>query len=175
MKRKPLINLVFSALMAALVLVVTRLSMPIGSFGYIHMGDAMIYLAVLILPLPYALPAAAIGAGLADLTSGYAIYIIPTVLIKSAMVLAAKGLIKLSKKPIVQDVLICATGVITMVGYYIADVVLALISGSNAAAAFVAPLQAIPMNGIQAVTSAALYLLLATAARKAFKTQLHSV
>lgn len=172
MKRKPLINLVFAALLAALVLVVTRLSFPIGAFGYIHMGDAMIYLAVLILPLPYALPAAAIGAGLADFTSGYAIYVIPTILIKSAIVLAAKGLIRLSKKPVVQDVLICVTGVITMVGYYIADVVLALLAGSGTAAAFIAPLQAIPLNGIQAVASAALYLLLATAARKAFKKEI---
>ncbi|MBQ8600414.1 MAG: ECF transporter S component [Clostridia bacterium] len=169
MKRKSLLNLIFAALFAALVLVVTRLSMPIGSFGYIHAGDAMIYLAVLLLPLPYALPAAAIGAGLADLTSGYAVYVLPTVLIKAAIVLAAKGLLRLSEKPVVQDILICSTGVITMAGYYIADTVLALISGSNAAAAFIAPLQAIPLNGIQAIASAILYLLLAAGVRKAFK------
>ncbi|MBQ8894839.1 MAG: ECF transporter S component [Clostridia bacterium] len=165
MKRSKLTHLVIAALLAALVLVITRLSFPIGAGGYIHVGDSMIYLAVLMLPLPYALPAAMLGAGLADFTSGYAVYVIPTVLIKAAMVLAAKGLIRLPKKAILQDLLICATGVITVAGYYLADVVLALLSGSGTAAAFSAPVAYIPFNTIQAVASGALYLLLARGAR----------
>ena len=35
--------------------------------GYIHFGDSIIYLAAALLPTPYALAAAAIGGGLADL------------------------------------------------------------------------------------------------------------
>ena len=131
MKRKNLINLILAALFAALTYVITQLSMPIGSFGYIHVGDSMIYLAVSLLPLPYALPVAAIGAAFADLTLGYATYVIPTLLVKSALVLCAKGLSQLSKKPLVKDLLICLSGVITVVGYYIADVVLLLISDSE--------------------------------------------
>ena len=67
MKRAHLSNIVFTALFAALILAVTRLSVPIA-LGYIHLGDAMIYLAALILPAPYAAAAAAIGAGLAGIT-----------------------------------------------------------------------------------------------------------
>ena len=35
--------------------------------GYIHLGDALIYLAAVLLPAPYAMAAGAIGGGLADL------------------------------------------------------------------------------------------------------------
>lgn len=169
MQKKQIFHTVLTALFAALILVITRLSFPLAAGGYIHLGDAMIYLAALVLPLPYALSAAAIGAGLADFTSGYAIYVIPTILIKAALVLAAKGLIRLAKKPIAQDGLICATGVLTVAGYYLADVILTLLAGSSLSASFSASLGAIPFNTIQAVAAGALYLLLSTAARKAFK------
>ena len=41
---------------------------PVGAIGgYVHFGDSLIYLAAVLLPTPYALAAAAIGGGLADL------------------------------------------------------------------------------------------------------------
>ena len=171
MKRAHLSNIVFTALFAALILAVTRLSVPIA-LGYIHLGDAMIYLAALILPAPYAAAAAAIGAGLADFTAGYAVYVLPSFVIKTLLVLAAKGLCRLSGKPAIQDGLVCAAGIITVVGYYLADAVIALAAGSDPAAAFTGALSGIPFNAIQAAASGALYFLLAAAVRKGFQKYL---
>lgn len=79
-----------SALLAALVFLATAyiLHIPIGgNGGYVHVGDAFIYLAAAILPTPYAMAAAAIGAGLADVATGAAIWAIPTMIIKPILVL----------------------------------------------------------------------------------------
>lgn len=64
---KQLIYVVMAALFAAIITVVTAyvLRIPTGN-GYIHLGDSFIFLAASLLPLPYAIAAAAVGAGLAD-------------------------------------------------------------------------------------------------------------
>ena len=82
--------IVLSALLAALVFLTTAyiLHIPVGgNGGYVHVGDAFIYLAAAILPTPYAMAAAAIGAGLADVATGAAIWAIPTMVIKPILVL----------------------------------------------------------------------------------------
>ena len=56
--------------MAAMITIMTAYicHIPTGvNGGYIHFGDSIIYLAAALLPTPYALAAAAIGGGLADL------------------------------------------------------------------------------------------------------------
>ena len=87
-------NLVTAALMAAITCLVTGyiLHIPVGN-GYVHIGDAIIYLSASILPLPYALVCGAIGAGLADFTTGAFIWVIPTVIIKplSALFFSSKS------------------------------------------------------------------------------------
>ena len=61
-------TIVLSALFAALIFIsITFLSIPNGLGGIVHFGDALIFLAAAVLPFPYALPAAAIGAGLSNL------------------------------------------------------------------------------------------------------------
>ena len=67
--RQNLHRLVTAALFAAAIAVMTAylLHIPLPTGGYIHLGDALIYLAACLLPVPYAAAAAAIGAGLADL------------------------------------------------------------------------------------------------------------
>ena len=72
--------LVLSAMFAAIIaLTITYLfHIPTGVTGYIHLGDAFIYLAGSFLPAPYACAAAALGGGLADIMSGSAIWAIPT-------------------------------------------------------------------------------------------------
>ena len=82
--------LVTASLFAALVCLTTAyiLHIPVGvNGGYVHIGDSFIYLAAAILPTPYAMICAAIGAGMADLVSGAAIWIIPTIIIKPILVL----------------------------------------------------------------------------------------
>ena len=59
-----------TGLMAAMIALMTAYicHIPVGvNGGYIHFGDSLIYIAATLLPTPYALAAAAIGGGLADL------------------------------------------------------------------------------------------------------------
>lgn len=161
-------QITMSAIFAALVFLATLTGAvaPIGGGAYVHIGDAMIYLAALVLPLPYAVCASAIGAGLADLMLGSAIYIIPTVIVKSLLVVAAKGVSKLSSKSVIKDILVCLTGVVTVAGYYVAEVVLLLISGSEFTVALsVGAANSILFNTIQALASAAVYMILSGAVR----------
>ena len=90
MKKKPLVLIVTSALFAALIMVVTAyvLHIPTGlNEGYIHLGDTMIYVAASMLPLPYAMAAAAVGGALADILSGALVWAPFTAVIKALMVL----------------------------------------------------------------------------------------
>ena len=80
--------LTITALFAAAITVMTAymLHIPIPTGGYIHLGDALIYLAACLLPLPYAAAAAAVGAGLADLLTA-PMWVLPTLVIKAVLVL----------------------------------------------------------------------------------------
>ena len=80
--------LTITALFAAAITVMTAylLHIPIPTGGYIHLGDALIYLAACLLPVPYAAAAAAIGAGLADLLTA-PMWVLPTLVIKAVVVL----------------------------------------------------------------------------------------
>ena len=80
---------VLTGLMTALVLVMTffiKVPVPYTS-GYIHLGDSMIYLSVMILGPFYGAFASGVGSMLADLLGGYVHYAIPTLVIKSLMAL----------------------------------------------------------------------------------------
>ncbi len=61
-----------------------KIPMP---FGYMHLGDCMIVLAVLMLGGKKGALAGGMGAGLADLIGGYAVWIIPTLICKGIMAL----------------------------------------------------------------------------------------
>lgn len=62
---KKLRLLCLAALFAGAIAVTTAylLHIPIPTGGYIHLGDALIYLAACLLPAPYAVGAAMVGAG----------------------------------------------------------------------------------------------------------------
>jgi len=78
---------VLTGLMTSLVLVLTFiLPVPVPyTSGYIHLGDSMIYISVIILGPVYGAFASGVGSMLADLLAGYAQYAIPTLVIKSLM------------------------------------------------------------------------------------------
>ncbi|NBI08865.1 TIGR04002 family protein [Colidextribacter sp. OB.20] len=89
MRQKQKLHLmVITALFAASITVMTAymLHIPIPTGGYIHLGDALIYLAACLLPTPCAAAAAAIGAGLADLLTA-PVWVLPTLIIKAVVVL----------------------------------------------------------------------------------------
>lgn len=78
-------ELVFTALMTALVFVATYLPHIPIPLGYAHLGDAVIFLLALLAPRRSALFAACIGSAFADLLGGFALWIVPTLVIKFVM------------------------------------------------------------------------------------------
>jgi len=78
---------IITGLMTAFVFVLTfvfHIPVPYTS-GYIHLGDSMIYLSVIILGPFFGAFASGVGSMLADLLAGYAHYAVPTLIIKSIM------------------------------------------------------------------------------------------
>lgn len=126
-RKETVTNLVLAALFAALTTVMTAyiFHIPDAKGGYTHIGDGIIYLAGAILPMPYAVAAGAIGAGLADLLTA-PMWILPTVIIKSIMVLPFTS--KSEKIICVRNVVgVFVGGIVTVVGYCLAEAVLVLI------------------------------------------------
>ena len=82
-------NLVTSALLAAIICLATGyiLHIPTANGGYVHIGDAIIYLSAAVLSLPYAIACSAFCSFLSDLTTGAFIWVIPTMIIKPILVL----------------------------------------------------------------------------------------
>ena len=146
--------MIFSALFAALIFLATAYLPRIPTaLGYVHLGDGFVLLAAAWLPLPYAIAAAAVGGGLADLLTGYAIWLPATVVIKALMALCISSRKNaLSVRNIVGMVL--AT-LINAGGYYIFQA--AFISQS-----FIVPLVDIPFNIIQTLVGGVIFLILGT-------------
>lgn len=139
--------------------------------GYIHLGDTVIYLSACLLPAPLAMLCGALGGMFADALGGYIIYIVPTMIIKAILPLA------FTRK---KDRLLCKRNIIalipaslvTIVGYYIAEVCLLSISSGNffsyivTASPWVTAVYAIPGNIIQALGSAVAFIFIAIALDK---------
>ena len=76
-------KIILTGLMMAMIVVATiviPIPVPFGT-GYIHFGDAMIFLSVLILGWKYGAIAAGVGSALADLLVGYAIWALWTLVV----------------------------------------------------------------------------------------------
>ena len=81
------VNMVMMGLMTCLVIVATmfiKIPIPLTS-GYVHLGDSMIFLAVLILGKKKGAFAAGVGSALGDVLGGYAIWAPWTLIIKFVM------------------------------------------------------------------------------------------
>lgn len=80
-------NMVLMGLMTCLVIVATmfiKIPIPMTS-GYVHLGDSMIFLSVLILGKKNGSFAAGVGSALGDILGGYAIWAPWTLIIKFIM------------------------------------------------------------------------------------------
>lgn len=161
---KTLNNIVLTALFAAMTTLTTAyiLHIPVGTNGgYIHIGDAVIYLAACFLPTPYAICAGAIGGGLADFISpGGQVWVLPTVIIKSIITLpfSSKDKNKIVTKRNIVAIFIAAC--VTIGGYYVAEAL--LISNS-----WITPIASLVPNLIQAAGSAVVFLVIGFALDKA--------
>lgn len=144
---------------AAMIFGLTMLHVPIGAGGYIHVGDAVIYVTALLMGGPWAFVSAAIGAACADIVSGFAVYAIPSAVIK---VLIAVPFVLISKKEskllsVRSAAFTVISGIITILGYFLTD----LIVYREGAIAD------LPANVIQAVGSAVVFVVLAFALDRA--------
>lgn len=152
-------KLVTTGLFAAMITIMTAyiFHIPYGANGgYIHFGDALIYLGAVFLPRPYALAAAAIGGGMADILTA-PMWAPATIIIKMLIVLP------FTEK---ENQIICPrnvaapflSAVISAAGYYLAE---GILFGS-----FVAPLASIMGSVVQSGGSAVIFLALGTALDK---------
>jgi len=160
------LRIVIAAMFAAMIAVMTafvQIKTPTG--GYVHLGDSMIYLAASFLPLPYAVAAAAVGGGIADLLV-YPETIIYTVIIKAinAVFFSAKNEKLLTKRNALMTI---PSGLVTVVGYSLSKLIRMLLAGDSLQSAVGNALWKIPENSIQAVASALIFIIIAIALDKA--------
>lgn len=150
--------IVYTALFMALVAVTTAvLKIPAGK-GYVHVGDAIIYLASCILPFPFGIFAGSIGGALSDATLGYYQYIVPTFIVKSLNA-SMFYILKAQGKKIITARSIIALGLsslVTVIGYYF--VAVKLYGGFKAQL-----ILTVPDNIVQAVGSAILFIFIGVA------------
>ena len=150
-------NIAVTGMFAAMIYVLTMfVKVPLGP-GYVHFGDAMLYVCAMLMGAPWACIAGAIGEGLADVTGGFGIYFPATALIKVLISLpfiyARKDEKILSKRSALMTL---PAGIITVIGYYIFDAIV------NKAYAFTF----VVGNIIQAFGSAVIFIAVAAALDK---------
>ncbi len=155
MKNKKLLKMVVTAMFTAMIFVLTRfVSVPVAT-GYVHFGDALVYLVASVMGGPWAFFAAAVGEALADVTAGWVSYAPATLIVKALIALPFVLSCKKSDKILtpLTALLTIPAGVITVGGYFVADLII------DKAYAVVN----IPGNIIQAVGSAVLFIVIAAA------------
>lgn len=126
-------QLVLAGVMAALVAVGTlMIQVPSPMKGYIHIGDSMVYLSGILLGPVYGAFAAAIGSMFADLYSGYAVYALPTFIIKgldAAMIAIVYNQLTRHKDTLAYKVIglvagVLAGGAVMVSGYLLFETIL---------------------------------------------------
>lgn len=153
-------HLTLTGLMAAIIAMMTAYicHIPIGvNGGYIHFGDSLIYLAAALLPTPYALAAAAIGGGLADLMTA-PMWAPATIIIKMLITIPFTN----KSTKIITPRNIIATVIayfISGIGYFIAEYIIFGVFGS----ALIASLSG---NLIQSIGSAIFFIIFGLALDK---------
>lgn len=148
-----------TGILAAMITLMTAYvcHIPFGSSGgYLHFGDALIYLGAVLLPKPYAIAAAVIGGGLADLLTA-PLWAPATMIIKMLLVVSFDH--RSGKLLNVRNIAaLVIGGVITCFGYFLAEYLM-----FGAWAAF---FTSVFPNMIQAAGSALFFILMAGALQK---------
>lgn len=153
-------TLVLAALLTALTFLCTMfLKVPVGPDCYIHLGDAIIFAAVIILPRKFACFAGAVGATLADLLGGFAFWAPSTFIIKLLVVIIFGIFVDLAKKnaeskriftiPVMEFIGYILASIVGVLGYFFAEYIL---FGNWIAAATCIPLNCLQM-GVGAVVA----------------------
>ena len=146
-----------AGIFTALVFVITAyLHIPTYN-GYVHCGDGFIFIAACILPMPYSILVGVLGAMLADLLTGFAIWAPGSMIIKGllALLFSCKANKIITKRNLF---MLIPAALISAVGYYLYE---ALIFGN-----FIASLVGIPASLVQALASSIVYVALGIAMDK---------
>ena len=156
---------VTTAMMTAMVMIATTFFKIPNAMGYIHLGDGFVLLAAIILPKKYACFAGGVGAGLADIYGGYAVWAPWTLVIKIVMVLIVqlffdfltkrasngKHIAKIAGIPFAELFAYVLAVLWTVSGYYIAQ---GFISGN-----WIAPVADVPGNVLQVAVGSIIAIL----------------
>lgn len=140
-------KIAMAAVLTALVCISTMIvKIPSPLKGYINLGDCMVLLSGWLLPPVLGFLAAGLGSSLADLFSGYGVYVPATFLIKGIMALIAYGCIHILSKKMKPTFAKIMGGffaeVFMILGYFLFEGILYGFSPS---------LVNIPANGVQGV------------------------
>ena len=104
-------------------LLLTLISIPLPSgYGYVNLGDAGVFLSAMLLPGWLGALAAGVGAALADLILGWAIYAPMTLLVKGTTALLAGLALRRAKKIAIPLALLCC--LIIPLGYFLYETIL---------------------------------------------------
>ncbi|MBR2284265.1 MAG: ECF transporter S component [Ruminococcus sp.] len=162
--------LTLTALLAALTCAATLLiQIPTPTKGYVNLGDCLVNISAWILGPVYGAAAAGIGSAMADLISGYVVFVPATLVIKALMAVAAwyvyKALSRRAGSFPARTAAAVVSELIMAVGYSLFDSVLA---GSFTAAVIGIPGDLV-QGGLGVVTSVAIYELVIKRIPKAIK------
>lgn len=133
-------KLVLAAMLAAMTCVATMIiQIPLSANGYVNMGDAVVLFTAYLLGPLYGAAAGGVGSMLADLISGYVIFVPATFIIKALMAAAAGYMFKrLSDTKLAKPVSMVICGIvgeaIMVVGYFAFAAIFLLDSAAAAAA-----------------------------------------
>lgn len=159
--------LALTGLFAALGCVGTMvLQVPSPTGGYMNLGDAVVILGAWLLGPAYGAVAGGVGPAMADLLSGYAVYVPATLVIKAVVALLAAWVYRrLGKRGLLLSAL--AAEVPMVLGYWLFDGALAALSGGGALGlCLTASAAGVPSNLVQAAFGAAASTLLVLALRR---------
>ena len=130
-------KMVTAALLAAFTLLSTLLVQFPIAHGYVHLGDAFVFLSAFLLGPIWGAAAAGIGSALADIWSGYFIYAPATFVIKAAMAVVSwticTALSKALKNQLFSELVACIIGACVLVaGYFLYETILYTMAGALA-------------------------------------------
>ena len=139
-KTTKLLRLVMTGVLMALACVATMvIQIPSPTHGYMNLGDCVVLLSGCLLGPVYGAVAGGVGSALADLLSGYAVYVPGTLVIKAVMAALAGILYRRSQKLLPVGAVLAE--LVMIVGYWLYD---GFLMGSLAGSA-----AGIPSNIIQ--------------------------
>lgn len=113
-------KIVVSSLLVALTTVLTMfVKIPLSAFGYVHLGDTIIFLACYLLKPKYSFAVAGLGSALADVILGYFVYAPVTFAVKIAVALCFSFIIYAKPTLLRQIIGVVLSSLIIAFGYFL--------------------------------------------------------